>query len=220
MERPMVRKILAEVPQEQLLKDLERYRQLALDMGATDARIITTDQVIIDERVRAKCVYPKCGWYGTSIHCPPNAPDEDFTRRLVGKFRYAVFFRIEAPSEITVWKGRTKEQKEESARYSKMRSAIIARVESTAFYDGYYLAAGFGGGPCKSVFCPEDEVCQALLPGRGCKHPFAARASMEGMGMDVFLMVARMGWGIYPFGMALTREDVPFAVRAGIIFIH
>ncbi|MFC2019635.1 DUF2284 domain-containing protein [Chloroflexota bacterium] len=152
--------------------------------------------------------------------CPPHAPDVDFTRRLVSKFHYAILFRIEVPSEITVWKGKTEEQKKESARYSKLRSGIIARIESTAFYDGYYLAVGFGGGPCKSMFCPTDEICQALIPGKGCKHPFATRASMEGMGMDVYLMVARVGWDIYPFGMALTKDDVPCAVRVGIVFIY
>ncbi|MFC2019636.1 hypothetical protein ACFLU4_06795 [Chloroflexota bacterium] len=57
----MVNKILAEIPPEQLERDLERYNQLALDTGATNAAIITADKVIIDERVRAKCIYPKCG---------------------------------------------------------------------------------------------------------------------------------------------------------------
>ncbi|MFC2018330.1 DUF2284 domain-containing protein [Chloroflexota bacterium] len=215
----MVHKILAEVPEEQLLKDLEKYRQLALDMGAKNAAIVTTDKVIIDERVRAKCVYPKCDWYGTSAHCPPHGMDLDEVRKLVGKFRYAIFFRIEVPSEVTVWKGRTKEQKKTSTKYNKKRYDILAKIESAAFYDGYYLAVGFGGGPCKPFLCPTDETCQALETGKGCKHPFYARSSMEGAGMDVYRMVAQMGWDIYPFGMALTKDDVPFAVKTGIIFI-
>ncbi|MFC2019270.1 DUF2284 domain-containing protein [Chloroflexota bacterium] len=214
----MVRKIVVEVPEKQFKQDLERYEQTALDMGATNAAIITTDKVIIDERVRAKCIYPKCNWYGTSAHCPPHAMDLDMARRLVSRFRYAILFRIEAPSEVTVWHGKTKEQKKVSARYNKMRHDIIAKIESTAFYDGYYLAVGFGGGPCKSFLCPTQD-CQALEPGKGCRHPFYAREAMEGIGMDVYRMVAQMGWDIYPFGMALTKDDVPFAVKTGIIFI-
>ena len=49
----MVRKILVSVPDEVLQKDLEKYRQRAIELGATDAKIITTDKILIDERVRA-----------------------------------------------------------------------------------------------------------------------------------------------------------------------
>ena len=67
----MVRKIVEYIPDEQLHNDLEKYRQHTIQLGATDAKIITADMVIIDERVRAKCIYPKCEYYGTSAHCPP-----------------------------------------------------------------------------------------------------------------------------------------------------
>ncbi len=62
----MVRKMLADIPDELVHQDLEKFRQLAIDLGATDAKVVTTDMVIIDERVRAKCIYPKCHWYGTN----------------------------------------------------------------------------------------------------------------------------------------------------------
>ena len=61
----MVRKIMDTVPDEQLRKDLEKYRQRAIDLGSTDAKIITTDMVLIDERVRAKCSTPLCDCYGS-----------------------------------------------------------------------------------------------------------------------------------------------------------
>ena len=38
----MVRKIVEKVPDEQLQKDLEKYRQQALELGAKDTKIITT----------------------------------------------------------------------------------------------------------------------------------------------------------------------------------
>ena len=66
----MTRKIVDVVPDELLQSDLEKYRQRAIELGATDAKIITSDMVIVDERVRAKCIYPKCPWYGTNAHCP------------------------------------------------------------------------------------------------------------------------------------------------------
>ena len=62
----MVRKMLADIPDELVHQDLEKFRQLAIDLGATDAKVVTMDMVIIGERVRAKCIYPKCQWYGTN----------------------------------------------------------------------------------------------------------------------------------------------------------
>ena len=87
----MVRKIVERVPDEQLQKDLEKYRQRALELGATDARVITADKVVIDERVLAKCTYPKCTRYGTNINCPPYAMSLDQVRKVVSNFRYALF---------------------------------------------------------------------------------------------------------------------------------
>ena len=83
----MVRKIVESVPDEQLHKDLEKYRQRAIELGATDAKIITTDMVVIDERVLAKCRYPKCRYYGTNANCPPYGMDLELVRKIVNNFR-------------------------------------------------------------------------------------------------------------------------------------
>lgn len=79
----MVHKIVEKVPDEQLQGDLERYRQRVLELGATDAKIITTDTVLIDERVRAKCLYPRCSFYGSNAHCPPHALDLEQVKKIV-----------------------------------------------------------------------------------------------------------------------------------------
>jgi len=67
----MSRKVRRQVSQRQIDQDLEKYRQKALGLGANDSEIITTDMVSVDERVRAKCVNPKCALYGTNANCPP-----------------------------------------------------------------------------------------------------------------------------------------------------
>ncbi len=66
----MARKIMEKIPEGQLQNDLEKYRERALELGATDAKVIPTDAVVIDERVLAKCTYPKCPGYGTNANCP------------------------------------------------------------------------------------------------------------------------------------------------------
>ena len=73
----MVPNPVGRVSEDQLQKDLEKYRLRAIELGATDAKVINADRVIIDERVLAKCVYPKCREYGTNLNCPPYAMSPD-----------------------------------------------------------------------------------------------------------------------------------------------
>ena len=42
--------------------NLERYRELALALGASDAVIVPAGDVTVDERVRLKCLVPR--WNG------------------------------------------------------------------------------------------------------------------------------------------------------------
>ena len=211
----MIQKISAIIPDEKLRNDLERYRQRAIELGATDAKIITSDDVVVDERVRAKCLYPRCGEYGTNAHCPPHAMDLDQARRTVKSYRYSIFFRMEIPSAQFLGKG----TEEKRARASVQTYKIVGTVESEAFFDGYHLALGFACGPCKVFLCPTQD-CSALVPGQSCRHPLQARGSMEGVGMDVFTMAARVGWDVYPIGRRTSPADVPFAGRYGLVLIH
>jgi len=213
----MVQKIVEKVPDEQLQKDLEKYRKRALELGATDARIITTDMVLIDERVRAKCMYPKCRSYGTNANCPPYGMDLDLTMKVVNNFNYGIFYMIKVPAEMVA--GPEVIGKRLNIPSLTKNYEIASRIEAEAFHDGYYFALGFAGGPCKSVFCPDDE-CTALIPGQSCRHPLRSRSSMEGVGMDAYTMATKVGWDIYPVGVSTLPSDVPCGLRLGLVLIY
>jgi len=213
----MARKILEKVHDELLQQDLERYRQKALDLGATDAKIITTDKVLIDERVLAKCTYPKCSGYGTNANCPPYAMSLDQVRKVINKFRYSIFIKLEVPPEHTA--GREAIEKNLINPYRRKLSEIVAKIEAQAFYDGYHLALGFASGSCKNLFCPDID-CRAIVPGQGCPHRLKARSPMEAVGMDVYTMAAKVCWDIYPIGDATLPSAVPYGLRLGIVFIY
>ncbi len=212
----MIRKIVERVPDEQLQKDLEKYRQRALKLGATDAKIITTDNVVIDERVLAKCIYPKCHGYGTNINCPPYAMDLDLVRKVVNNFRYAIFAKVDVPSEKIA--GPEARDRSLYASWRRKINEVISKIEAEAFYDGYYLTLAFGSGSCKDVLCPKVE-CSALVPGQPCRHPLKARSSMEGVGMDVFNMATKVGWDIYPIGGSTSPSKVPCGLRVALVLI-
>jgi predicted metal-binding protein len=68
-----VEKITVDMNKARLPQDLERYRQQALELGATQAAIVEAREITVDERVVLKCRIPRCFGYGTSAHCPPHA---------------------------------------------------------------------------------------------------------------------------------------------------
>ena len=212
----MVRKIVEKVADEQLQKDLEKYRQRALELGATDAKIITTDNVLIDERVLAKCTYPKCSGYGTNANCPPYAMGLDLVRKVVNNFRYAIFTKLEVPSDEIA--GLEARDRNLTVPWQRKINEIISKIETEAFFDGYHLTLAFGSGPCKSILCPDTE-CSALVPGQPCRHPLRARTAMEGAGMDVFTMATKVGWDIYPIGEATLPSEVPYGLRLALVLI-
>ena len=212
----MSRKILERVPDEELQQDLEKYRQRAIELDATDARTITSDMILIDERVLAKCLNPKCPWYGTNINCPPYATDLEQIRNTVNNFHYGILTMFKVPSEIVAGPHADINQRK---RHLMKNHEIVSKIEAEAFYDGYHLAVGFAAGPCKPLFCPNNE-CSALTPGQGCKHSLKVRHSMEGAGMDTYTMAARAGWDIYPIGKATPPSEVPHGTLVGLVLIY
>ena len=207
---------VGKITRERLQKDLSKYKQQAIEMGATDAKVITSEAVIIDERVVAKCAYPRCTGYGTNATCPPHAMSLDEMRKVVKKYKSGLFVKIEVPShDIT---GDEAFEKKLILPYIKKINEIIARIEARAFHDGHYLALGLGSGSCRTIFCPDIE-CAALGPGKTCTHPFQARSSMEAVGIDCFAMATRVGWDIYPIGRETKPEEVPYGLRLGLVLI-
>ena len=85
-----------------LPKDLEKYCQKALEMGATQAKVVSAQEIIVDDRVPLKCQIPRCFGYGAGAQCPPNTLKPAELRELLQKFQFAVFFIKEVPPEVIV----------------------------------------------------------------------------------------------------------------------
>jgi len=213
--RPKIRKIHASSPEE-ILEDLQGYREKAIALGATDAKIIATDQIVIDDRIRMKCTNPMCRGYGSNPHCPPYVLDLDQMRKMVEQYQHALFIMLRVPSNELA--GPHVREKRTSRPSGLKIDEIVSKIESAAFYDGHHLAIGFAVG-CKGLWCP-DEECAALKPGQECRHPLRARAGMDAVGMDAYTMASRMGWDIYPIGEGAIPEDLPHGTRLGIVLIQ
>lgn len=199
-----------------LAKNLQHYLSKALELGATQAAIIRADTIPVDERVTLKCQIPRCFGYGAGAHCPPHTLKPAELRGHLEKYEWAVLFTVDVPSDVIIRNKAT--IKERVAAYQKVYK-IVSSLESAAFYDGHYLAFGFGAGSCRHTFCGLQETC-AAMEGKKCRFSLLARPSMEAVGIDAFKLVAAQGWEIYPIGSGADANRVTKGTLVGIVIVQ
>ncbi|MCJ7489306.1 MAG: DUF2284 domain-containing protein [Thermoplasmata archaeon] len=167
-----------------------------MSLGASEAKIIDAKDIVVDKRVRLKCMIPICSDYNRHMMCPPNLmPVEEFAD-IVGLYKMALIVQIEADVDSSD-KSSASLSKELCSRLEKSTNTneweeklhrLINKVEAHAFKEGFYLAAGLIGGSCS--LCQE---CVDPRSGNPCRHPFEARPSMEAMGIDVVRTCKNVG---------------------------
>jgi predicted metal-binding protein len=151
----------------------------AIRLGATMARVIPVSSVIIDERVRLKCLVPLCDKYGHNLMCPPNLPSVAEFRESLKRYSKALFVQL-------AWENKGEVSRTEAKKRALKLHKIIHELERKALYLGFPLAAGLIGGSCK--------LCRKCVgPVGHCKHPLIARPSIEGMGIDVIQTAKNIG---------------------------
>lgn len=207
-----------EVSDEKLKRDIKNYVNMAKSLGATDAKKISTDKVILDERVKARCYSLRCPYYGTNLNCPPHFDwDLGKSREIISKYKYAVFIMLEVPSEEQT--GKDYGDPKHPVPGARKMYEIVGKIQSSAFYDGYPLALGFAGGPsCKLVFCQGAE-CKGIK-GEGCRMALKSNPTMHSAGMDAYSMASKVGWKIYPIGKTTEASQIPHALELGLVLIY
>lgn len=210
------RLITLEISDEKLRRDLDHFRQRAVEFGASMAEVIPANWVQIDERVRLKCTIPLCPYYDKSIFCPPHGTSLEFMRKALTRYSWAILFALDV-IPVELFSDRSKER-QAAADWARKGLEIVGRIETLAFGSGYYLAMGFGQASCKKALCGQERCL--ILDGHNCPYSLKARPSMEGAGMDVFGLVTRVGWDIYPIYRSVNPRAVPRALSVGIVFIH
>ncbi|MDP6783058.1 MAG: DUF2284 domain-containing protein [Dehalococcoidia bacterium] len=220
-QRHTVKPITTGVTQEQVRAAAEGYCQMAVSLGASEALAVPREAVIVDERVRLKCFIPRCPRMGETPNCPPHTPEPDHVRKALDKYSWAVLLKtdIKSVADYMPLRGASATHRKKALSYHAETGRIVTEIEDQAFRDGFYLALGLGGGSCKDHLC-QGQVCQFLDSGC-CRFPLKARPSMEGLGIDVFGMVSRVGWSIYPVASHESEPDsIPCGVSVGLVFIQ
>jgi predicted metal-binding protein len=177
-------------------KRLRHLTTAAKNLGATEAKVVSTEDIVIDKRVRLKCAIPVCVDFGRHLLCPPNTMSVDEFSEIVGLYRKAIILQIEADVDSSDKSGRhldkvvckNIERSTGAVRWERKLHRLVNQMETLAFKQGFYLAAGLTGGNCR--LCRECVVPQS---GELCRHPFEARPSMEAMGIDVAKTCKKVG---------------------------
>jgi len=146
--------------------DLKQFAELAVQMGAVDAKVIDPKSIVVKDWVRLKCQYG-CGNYGKSLTCPPHSPTPEQTRKTLKGYSHAILMRV--PDESTA------------------THDMIAKLERHVFLSGYHSAFGLVAGPCERC-----KKCNL----QHCVYPRLARPSLESSGIDVYATARKNGFHI------------------------
>jgi predicted metal-binding protein len=157
---------------------MKRLLVAAKKYGADEAKIVAASDIVVDMRVRLKCMVPICEGYGRHMMCPPSAMSVDDFSRVLGSYKRGILVQVVQGSRLV-------DKTQESER--KLH-CVVNRLEALAFKEGYYLAAGL---ICSS--CTLCKKCVEPASGEPCRHPFEARPSMQSMGIDVVATCRKVG---------------------------
>jgi len=131
------------------------------------------------QSIRLKCLVPLCEYYDVCKTCPPNIPGvSEFKEALLS---YSMAFLVVLRKKI---KNIDDFRKDFSAELKLAQ--IVSDLELSAYQQGFYQALGLNVGGCK--------LCNTCAPkGEPCRHPFKARPSPEGFGIDITQLAREAG---------------------------
>ncbi len=144
---------------------MEKYRDLALKLGAVHAKLISSKQIHFDKRALLKCRWG-CEFDGRceSIRCGSRGIGFDDAVEIIRAYKHVLLLHHHE---------------------TRILSHMVLKLESQAFVDGYYWA--FGMRTCD--YCKK---CYADTE-RGCLHPEKVRPCEQAYGIDVYKTVRELG---------------------------
>jgi predicted metal-binding protein len=167
--------------------NLSLLSQETIQLGASDARIILSTDIIVENDLALLCKSdPQCENYGMSKSCPPHVPGPTMFRNWQQQSKYSIVVRIDIPSAVMF--------SDDRREVMQLLHEMVAGVEQKASAMGYVGSKAFAGGSCKKIFCQDHEACRALSKQGDCRNPQSARPSMSGFGINVGKLMQSAGW--------------------------
>jgi len=135
--------------------------------------------IVVSQWVRVKCTFG-CRFYGKGGACPPNLPSVGECRAFFNEYKSGILFhfpkRVEKPEDRHVW--------------TRQVNLKLLKLEREVFLSGYYKTF--------LLFMDSCELCESCPGSREkCLNPKQSRPSPEGMAIDVFATVRKLGYPIH-----------------------
>ncbi len=138
----------------------------ALELGATDARLIDANQIVFDPRAYFKCRFG-CNRWGKFWTCPPHlALSADEFMQAFARYGKALIIKTTDPR-------------------SGQEVALALEKEAMASHACQFAFA--------MVLCVQCDECSFPDP---CRFPHLARPAMDAYGIDIGKTVEALGWEI------------------------
>jgi predicted metal-binding protein len=200
------------------MESLDYLRKLAVEFGALEAKIISVEKIVIEDRVVFKCKLG-CEKYGKTLACPPYAPTPEEFRKIVSEYHYAMFMKfktqVEGDSELIKYLAKTGDPSVPAEMRMKVEEFwsgwkdemkklldIVHVLEKAAAKEGYLLAVGLVSGAC--------QLCEKCNVEKGvCIHPTMKRYSEEGVGVNVKATAEKVG---FKFTLPFDKNPETFAL--------
>jgi predicted metal-binding protein len=146
--------------------------------GFSDFRWIHPRDIVVAEWVRMKCLYG-CVEYGKNAACPPNAPPVDACARFFREYKRAAVFhfvkKVDRPEDRHSW--------------GRKLNLELLKLEAEVFKAGFVKAF--------LLFFDSCGICLECASARAeCKEPKLSRPTPDGLAMDVYSTVRKIGYPI------------------------
>lgn len=156
----------------------EHFETQFREHGFSDFRWVDPAEIVVAEWVRMKCAYG-CGSYGRKAACPPNLPSVSECRQFLREYALAAVFHF----------ARSVDEAEDRLPWAREVNHRLMKLERDVFLSGHFKAFLLLMAPCS--------LCDTCATTRAeCKHPKLARPTPEGMAIDVFTTVRKIGYPI------------------------
>ena len=199
--------------------EFDFLRTLALKLGATEARVIPAEEIVVENRVVLKCRVG-CDDYGKRLTCPPFTPKVDEFRKMLKDYKYALIVKFKSPAEADgdVSKNLLRSQydstvsrdlREKASKFwsewkgdKKRILLVVLELEKAAFNRGYTFAVGFTSGSCS--LCEKCNVQAGI-----CLHPTMARCPEHAVGVNMKKTAEKAG---IPITFPIKERPEPTAL--------
>ncbi len=209
------------------MEKVENYKVLekvALKMGFFEAKVILADDVVVEDRVRLRCMIG-CPHYGKGLRCPPYTPNIDEFRKILKDYSFVMVVKLKprkTSEEILAQYAPAKEEearlwnrdldsgsiKSDFAKHYRSSLMDLLELERAAFKRGYVFATAFFAGRC--LLCEECNV-----ENGECLNPSISHPSAEAMGINMLKTAENAGMNL-KFG---TGDELTSMTPMAILLI-